>query len=113
MPCVVSLVSLTHIPHPEPRNRIFALNFPYKHTSSEIRALFEEALGPSEPIVDVKVPASKKGRGTGYAFIEFTSEESARKALELDGKVQTGGVSWNFFLSFVYLSVCLSACLSP
>jgi len=81
-------------PFPPTRRRIaisakvFVGNLNFYTTESELTDLLSEAGG----IVDVYLPADRvSGRPRGFAFVEFSSEAQAAKAIELFDGYELGG----------------------
>ena len=67
---------------------LFVGNLSFQTTESDLRALFE----PFGPLGRVHVPTDREtGRVRGFAFVEMTNDEDAKKAIAaLDGK-EVGG----------------------
>lgn len=61
-------------------SKIFVGNLDFKATRSELESLFAEA----GEVQDVFIPTDRAtGRPRGFAFVEFSSQEEAEKAIEL------------------------------
>ncbi|KAK3115602.1 Multiple RNA-binding domain-containing protein 1 [Teratosphaeriaceae sp. CCFEE 6253] len=73
---------------PESTNRLFVRNLPYDVLKEDLEAEFEQ-FGDLE---EVHVSMDKKtGRGKGFAFLQYSDDESAERALaEKDGRTFQG-----------------------
>ncbi len=69
-------------------NKVFVGNLSYDVTRDELMQIF----GAAGKVVDAKVPTDREtGRPRGFAFVEFDSDESAAKSIELlNGKDMKG-----------------------
>jgi heterogeneous nuclear ribonucleoprotein A1/A3 len=65
------------------QRKLFVGNLPFKISTNELQDIFE-AYGEVEDLVIITDRES--GRSKGFGFITFGNEESAKKALEMDGK---------------------------
>jgi len=64
------------------QNKLFIGNLSFKLADEDIRELFEKF----GTITEVAIPTNREtGRPRGFAFITFEGEDSAKKALALDG----------------------------
>ena len=64
------------------QNKLFIGNLSFKLGEEDIRELFEKF----GTITEVAIPTNREtGRPRGFAFITFEGEDSAKKALALDG----------------------------
>jgi cold-inducible RNA-binding protein len=64
------------------QNKLFIGNLSFKLSDDDIRELFEKF----GKITEVAIPTNREtGRPRGFAFITFETEDSAKKALTLDG----------------------------
>lgn len=69
-------------------SKIFVGNLDFKATRSELETLFAEA----GEVQDVFIPTDRAtGRPRGFAFVEFSSQEEAEKAIELFDEHDLGG----------------------
>jgi cold-inducible RNA-binding protein len=69
-------------------SKVFVGNLDYNTRREEVQALFAEV----GQIRDVFLPTDREtGRPRGFAFVEFTSEEEATKAIEKFNGYQLGG----------------------
>jgi len=69
-------------------SKVFVGNLDFKATRDQIESLFSEA----GEIQDVFIPVDRdSGRPRGFAFVEFDSEESAQKAIEMFNDKELGG----------------------
>jgi RNA recognition motif-containing protein len=69
-------------------SKVFVGNLDFKATRDQIESLFSEA----GEIQDVFIPVDRdSGRPRGFAFVEFGSEESALKAIEMFNDHDLGG----------------------
>ena len=65
------------------QNKLFIGNLSFKLADEDIRELFEKFGN----ITEVAIPTNREtGRPRGFAFITFEGEDSAKKALALDGR---------------------------
>src|ERR1043166_1469010 len=68
--------------------KVFVGNLDFKTTKAEVQSLFSQ-IGE---IRDVFLPMDREsGRPRGFAFVEFTSDEDAAKAIEKFNGYQLGG----------------------
>ena len=63
--------------------KLFVGSLPWAINSDSLRALFAEY---GEIIDAVVITDRETGRSKGFGFVTFSTEESAQKALEMDGK---------------------------
>ncbi|MAA75942.1 MAG: RNA-binding protein [Salinisphaeraceae bacterium] len=64
------------------QNKLYVGNFPYSVTEDQLRDLFE----PYGEITDLAMIMDREtGRPKGFGFITFAQQQSAEKALELNG----------------------------
>ena len=69
------------------QNKIYVGNFPYTVDEAQLRALF----APYGEIEELAMIMDKiTGRPKGFAFITFSEQQSAEKALEQNGKDISG-----------------------
>src|SRR3989338_241862 len=69
------------------RNKLFVGSLPWSINSDGLKELFSQY----GEITDVAVISDRDtGRSKGFGFVTFASEESAQKALEMDGKEVEG-----------------------
>lgn len=66
-----------------PQNKLYVGNFPYSVTETELRSLFSTygQINELAMIMD-----RETGRPKGFAFITFATQQSAEKALEMNGR---------------------------
>jgi RNA recognition motif-containing protein len=65
------------------QNKLYVGNFPYSCTEDQLRAVFSEY----GQITDLALIMDREtGRPKGFAFITFATQQSAEKALELNGR---------------------------
>lgn len=66
-----------------PQNKLYVGNFPYSVTETELRSLFSSygQINELAMIMD-----RETGRPKGFAFITFATQQSAEKALEMNGR---------------------------
>ena len=64
------------------QNKLYVGNFPFTVEENQLRELFAP-FGEIEELAMIK--DRDTGRPKGFAFITFASQQSAEKALELDG----------------------------
>jgi cold-inducible RNA-binding protein len=69
------------------QNKLYVGNFPYSVDESQLREMFS-AYGEIQEIALIK--DRETGRSKGFAFITFASQQSAEKALGLNGKEVDG-----------------------
>lgn len=68
--------------------KVFVGNLSYNVTSDQLREAFAEA---GEIVDAIVITDRHSGRSKGFGFVEFTSEEEAKKAIEMfDGKELDG-----------------------
>ncbi len=61
------------------KKKLYVGNLPYQVTSDELKSMFSEF----GEIVDAVVIADRdSGRSKGFGFVEFSSEEDAKKAVD-------------------------------
>lgn len=65
------------------QNKLYVGNFPYTVDEDQLRELFS-SYGEIEDLALIK--DRDTGRPKGFGFITFASQQSAEKALEMDGK---------------------------
>lgn len=65
------------------KNKLFVGSLPWSITSDTLRELFAQYGEITEAMV---ITDRDSGRSKGFGFVTFASEESAQKALEMDGK---------------------------
>lgn len=65
------------------QNKLYVGNFPYTVDEEQLRELFS-SYGEIEDLALIK--DRDTGRPKGFGFITFASQQSAEKALEMDGK---------------------------
>ena len=67
--------------------RIYVGNLPWSYASTDLEALFKQYgdVAAAEVIMD-----RETGRPKGFAFITFSAQQSAEKALELNGRDMGG-----------------------
>ena len=68
--------------------KLYVGNLPYQTTESDLQALFESA-GEVSTINIVRDRAT--GQARGFAFVEMTNDEGARRAISELDKYQYGG----------------------
>ena len=69
------------------KNKLFVGSLPWSINSDGLKELFSQY----GEITDVAVISDRDtGRSKGFGFVTFASEESAQKALEMDGKEVEG-----------------------
>jgi RNA recognition motif-containing protein len=69
------------------QNKLYVGNFPYSVTESQLRDLFS----PYGEIEDLAMIMDRDtGRPKGFAFVTFSTQQAAQKALENDGKDMGG-----------------------
>ena len=68
--------------------RLYVGNLPYKTTDEELNALFSQA-GAVESVRVMRDMAT--GRARGFAFVEMSTEEEARKAIQDFHEYELGG----------------------
>lgn len=66
-----------------PQNKLYVGNFPYSVTETELRSLFS-AYGQINELA--MIMDRETGRPKGFAFITFATQQSAEKALEMNGR---------------------------
>ena len=65
------------------QNKLYVGNFPYSVDEAQVRGLFT----PYGEISELAMIMDREtGRPKGFAFITFASQQSAEKALELNGR---------------------------
>ena len=69
------------------QNKLFIGNLSFKLSEEDIRELFEKFGN----ITEIAIPITREtGKPRGFAFITFENEDSAKKALVLDGQEVDG-----------------------
>ena len=69
-------------------NKVFVGNLNYSVTSDQLREVFAQA---GEVVDAVVIMEKHTGRSKGFGFVEFSSAEEAKKAIEaFDGKELEG-----------------------
>ncbi len=69
------------------QNQLFIGNLAFSTTKEDL----EGAFSVYGPIIEVKIPTDRyTGRVRGFAFVTFENQQSAEKALALDGKELNG-----------------------
>lgn len=69
------------------QSTVFIGNLPFSTTEDDLRRIFE-SFGT---IVKIHIPTNREtGQPRGFAFLEFSSEESANNALAADGQDVNG-----------------------
>ena len=69
------------------QNKLYVGNFPYSVDETQLREMFS----PYGEIQEVALIMDREtGRSKGFAFITFASQQSAEKALALNGKEVEG-----------------------
>ncbi len=68
-------------------NKIYVGNLPFTYGHKELAGIFEKFGKIEEAVVIVD---RDDGRSKGFGFVTFVEEESAKKALEMDGKDADG-----------------------
>lgn len=66
--------------------RLYVGSVSFQLTETDLRAIFE----PFGAIASLQLQRDVTGRSRGYGFVEFTSHESAKKALEINGLAVAG-----------------------
>jgi len=69
------------------QNKLYVGNFPFSVNEDELREIFDD-YGEIEELALIN--DRETGRSKGFAFITFTTQQAAEKALEVDGK-EVGG----------------------
>ena len=70
--------------------RLYVGNLPYTTTEQELRSFFEEA----GEVAEVKVMTEREtGRPRGFAFVEMSTDEGARTAIDRLNGQELGGRS--------------------
>ncbi len=68
-------------------NKLYVGNLPYQINESDL----ESAFAPFGEITDVALIKDREtGRLKGFGFVEYSSADAAKKALELDGQELSG-----------------------
>ncbi len=65
------------------KNKLFIGSLPWSVTSDSLRELFAQYGEITDAVV---ISDRETGRSKGFGFVTFANEESAQKALEMDGK---------------------------
>lgn len=69
------------------KNKLFIGSLPWSLTSDGLKEIFSQYGEITDAVV---ISDRDTGRSKGFGFITFASEESAQKALEMDGKEVEG-----------------------
>lgn len=69
------------------KNKLFVGSLPWSINSDSLRELFAQYGEITEAVV---IMDRDSGRSKGFGFVEFTTEEAAQKALEMDGREVEG-----------------------
>lgn len=69
------------------KNKLFIGSLPWSINNDSLRDLFASYGDITEAVV---ITDRETGRSKGFGFVTFASEESAKKALEMDGKEVEG-----------------------
>jgi len=69
------------------KNKLFIGSLPWSVTSDQLRELFASYGEITDAVV---ISDRDTGRSKGFGFVTFATEESAQKALEMDGKEVEG-----------------------
>ena len=69
------------------KNKLFIGSLPWSVTSDQLRELFATYGEITDAVV---ISDRDTGRSKGFGFVTFATEESAQKALEMDGKEVEG-----------------------
>ncbi len=69
------------------KNKLFVGSLPWSINNDTLKALFVSYGDISEAVV---INDRMSGRSKGFGFVTFANEESANKALEMDGKEVEG-----------------------
>ena len=69
------------------KNKLFVGSLPWSVTGDQLRELFATYGEITDAVV---ISDRDTGRSKGFGFVTFASEESAQKALEMDGKEVEG-----------------------
>lgn len=69
------------------KNKLFIGGLPWSINNDSLKELFAQYGEISEAIV---ITDRDTGRSKGFGFVTFANEESAKKALEMDGKEVEG-----------------------
>ena len=69
------------------KNKLFIGSLPWSVTSDQLRELFASYGEITDAVV---ISDRDTGRSKGIGFVTFATEESAQKALEMDGKEVEG-----------------------
>ncbi|XP_042514780.1 nucleolin 1-like [Macadamia integrifolia] len=72
----------TNVQTPGAVKTLFAGNLSFKIERNDVEEFFKDA----GVIVDVRFSTNKEGRFSGFGHVEFSTEEEAKKALELNGQ---------------------------
>jgi RNA recognition motif-containing protein len=65
------------------KNKLFVGSLPWSINSDSLKELFAQYGEITEAIV---ITDRDSGRSKGFGFVTFSTEEAAKKALEMDGK---------------------------
>jgi RNA recognition motif-containing protein len=65
------------------KNKLFIGSLPWSINNDSLRELFSSYGEITEAII---ITDRETGRSKGFGFVTFTTEDSAQKALEMDGK---------------------------
>lgn len=69
------------------KNKLFVGSLPWSINNDSLRELFSQY---GEIVDCVVINDRMTGRSKGFGFVTFANEESAKKALEMDGKEVEG-----------------------
>lgn len=69
------------------KNKLFVGSLPWAINNDSLRELFAQYGEVTEAVV---ITDRDSGRSKGFGFVTFSNEESAQKALEMDGKELEG-----------------------
>lgn len=69
------------------KNKLFIGSLPWSITSDQLRELFASYGEITDAVV---ISDRDTGRSKGFGFVTFATEESAQKAMEMDGKEVEG-----------------------
>ena len=69
------------------KNKLFVGSLPWSITSDQLRELFASYGEITDAVV---ISDRDTGRSKGFGFVTFATEESAQKAMEMDGKEVEG-----------------------
>lgn len=69
------------------KNKLFIGGLPWSMTNDALQQLFAEFGEVTEAVI---ITDRATGRSKGFGFVTFASEDSAQKALEMDGREVDG-----------------------